>query len=340
MPKTFTSYLIGFLVILALVLVTLLLYVAFDSYRSGNQELFVDSAVGVIAIIAAVVAGWRASLLQERLQHDREEARRSASRLEKQRLDERFAEAVQHLSSEKTETQIGGLLALDRMLHSTPSVEERWQITQMVEFYIRRKCLMDSMQDPIPLPEHVQVAVQVICKRPLSKEPRPLNLSNLALCSLRAPSPANLASADFSGSDLSNSIIRMACLTNSNFEDTNLSGAQMDGADLSKSNLTSANLTRTRLSSARLTQAKLDSALLTGTDFENAQLEDASLTSSTLSEVAFRSAHLAHVDFSSTESITRTDFTGARMAGASMRVTDISNVGLSSRQKAEVDHLP
>ena len=142
------------------------------------------------------------------------------------------------------------------------------------------------------------------------------NLSNVNLTDADL-SNTNLTDANLSDADLIN-----ATLTDSDLTDSDLTGANLTDSDLTGANLTDANLTDANLSGADLRFANLTNATLTRADLSNAGLTGADLSGYDLTNVNLSGAILTSSD------LTRADLSNADLRDATLTRADLSNADL------------
>lgn len=85
---------------------------------------------------------------------------------------------------------------------------------------------------------------------------------------------ANLHSANLSGANLTETVLKLANLTNANLHSANLTNADLGYADLGYANLTSSNLDGANMTSSKLGYADLSGANLTDADLAGATWTD------------------------------------------------------------------
>ncbi|MBB5929336.1 pentapeptide repeat-containing protein [Streptomyces echinatus] len=190
-------------------------------------------------------------------------------------VTDRFTKALERLGSEHLYVRIGGVLALEQILHDAP--EQAMHAARVLGAFIRDRApgrasspVRDRGPYPVvaPLPnrpdEDVQAALTALT-RPSSRryvdQPSRIDLSGL-----------HLQGADLTGADLSGIVCNDADLTDTQLAASTLTNAYLDGVILAGANLTRANLTGARLNKANLTGARLLGADCTGAQFEDANL--------------------------------------------------------------------
>jgi hypothetical protein len=182
--------------------------------------------------------------------------------LQDRHLTERFSKAIDHLGSEHTSLQLGGIYALERIAKDSPKDYET--IMQVLSAFVRDKAkriIKDGWDEYVDkdLPIQIQSTLTVIERNNRSLSMTDLCFTNLSKAYLRR---ANLGEVNFRGTDLRNA---------------NLSGANLNRANLSQANLIGAKLVGTDLGGANLNEAKLGGADLRGANLSGADLFGADL---------------------------------------------------------------
>lgn len=195
-------------------------------------------------------------------------------------LTERFSKSVEHLGSDKIDTRLGGIYALEQIANDASKYH--WTIAKILSNFIRGKCTINDdveITSNSPIFEEtdvdVQAALTVLSKRKIGQYPQveKIDLRRVKLSSVE------IQGADLSGANLSETYLRGA-----NLRGANLSGADLSRADLRGADLRDANLSRANLSRANLGVASLIGANLSGADMSYAVLFRASLNRANLSE--------------------------------------------------------
>src|SRR5664280_1195154 len=176
-------------------------------------------------------------------------------------LTDRYTKAVEQLGSDKIEVRLGGIYALERLMHDSPT--DQPTIVEVLAAYIRQHA---------PL-SHPALAVSAAPAPSASTRPRLVG-------SRRAPRPVQPDRPDADVQAALTVLGRRTAVAAENPIDltgTHLTGAQLDGANLTRARFSEANLTGARLWRANLTDARLGGANLTDARLWRANLTDARL---------------------------------------------------------------
>jgi uncharacterized protein YjbI with pentapeptide repeats len=316
------------------------------SARSNGRDSGLKLATGVGAIAAALLAWGRLELSKD------------------EQDSERYSKAIDHLSSDQPDAQLGGLYALER-LATTSARDQQGTIVEVLSAFVRRSGpnkLVDE-QDTAPHEPAIQVqaALTILGRHDWSHRvdlssadlgranledsnftDAFLTRANLAQASLNQ---ANLTRANLIGANLAGAYLRSANLNSAVLSCADLSGADVDRADFTNAKLTIANLTKAtlrkatltgadlsdaNLKGANLTKAQLDGAQLNGADLTGANLTDANLTGAMLYDVNLTGANLTGAEFKGAE-LNGADLTGADLTEANLTAQQsISTKGISS----------
>jgi hypothetical protein len=221
-------------------------------------------------------------------------ANRAQQRLTEQgQVTERFGSDIDLLGSNELDVRVGGIYALERLMHDSPADEAK--IVEVLSAFIR-----DHSPESLTAGSHV-ITSPCRAGRTISKgrPPHPSNDAQAALVVL-GRRPVFVADQPHIDIDLTWAGIAGASLLHAN----------LDGADLRCAGLTRAYLIDASLRGASLRWAYLISADLTG-----ANLTGAHLPYTDLSRAKFIRADLAGADLTGAK-LTGADFTGADLTGA------------------------
>jgi hypothetical protein len=226
-------------------------------------------------------------------------------------ITDRYSKAIEQLGDEKVEVRLGGIYALERLMHDSPA--DQPTIMETLAAFVRQhappssRLALPARGTPPRAPAHptedVQAVLTVLGRRnPVDKE-RPIDLSRTDLTGARLVGAtlthadlgeatltgarlggADLTDADLSEAELTNADLGEATLTRASLVGATLTGARLGGATLTGARLGGANLTGAFVVGADLTQANLGGAALTGADFFEAILTGADLIEGALSE--------------------------------------------------------
>jgi hypothetical protein len=164
------------------------------------------------------------------------------------------------------------------------SEKDHATIVQLLASFIRRGSPMpkgvEENSDPV-VPDDVKAALMVIGNRPARQEDFRIDLANTCLRHLSL-SDTNFEEADFSGSDLSYSVMLSTNFRRARFSDASLCYVVAHGVDLDSSRLQGANLYHSDLTDAKLGYAYLRKADLTAVTLKGADMAGASLVDTVL----------------------------------------------------------
>ncbi|GAA2128864.1 pentapeptide repeat-containing protein [Actinomadura napierensis] len=225
---------------------------------------------------------------------------------------DRFAKALERLSSDELYVRIGGIHALEQVMRDSPALLT--DVTQVLGAFIRHHTpAVGHAPPPSPArdrfwksrrrttapptlpsrpPADVQAALVAIGRRPRGRihtSPPSFGSATPVLVDL---TDLHLRGADLGGLNLRGVVFRGADLQDSRFTEADLRDACLEHADLRESSLWEADLR-----GAWFTQADLREAGLVGADLRNARLGGADLRGARLGaleprwERAFRIAH-------------------------------------------------
>jgi pentapeptide repeat protein len=194
-------------------------------------------------------------------------ANRAQQQLTEQgQITDRFGRAIDQLGSDKLDVRLGGVYALERLMHDSSADEPN--IIEVLSAYIRDHTHNSAeshattwKSPPVHVSTDVQAALTVLGRRP-----DPIHHHNIDL------TYADIADAYLGGADLVGANLGVANLTHAYLAGANLAGANLVGANLSGTYLTGAYLYRADLRDANLTHAWLVGANLAGAKFYGANL--------------------------------------------------------------------
>ena len=253
--------------------------------------------LGGMALFIGAVTLWR------HIQRNMDNAQMS-------QFTERFTKAVELLGSDKIETRLGGIYALERI--SRDSERDHWTIVETFTAFIRVHRTWRDFQDPSPVPEDIEVILQVLGRRPRTYgqgEAQPLELSGT---DLRFGNFTNghFEGAQFHRSQLDSTRMRGTFLTSADlvgvhFDEADLTGASLERADLSEATIRDSVLVRARLEYAKLIKTNFEGsnlglAVLKGADARQASFERADLSGADFTGVNLRMANIYDADLDHT----------------------------------------
>jgi uncharacterized protein YjbI with pentapeptide repeats len=277
--------------------------------------------IGFMAFMIAAIALWR------RIERNLEAAQDS-------QITERFTRAVDLLGSDKIETRLGGIYALERITRD--SERDHWTIMETLTAFIRVhrpwREVFDQSAESAALPTDIQVILTVIGRRGLTYqhgEDQRLNLAGTDLRLALLPgahlegvqlSLAHLESSRLQGAWLRDADLSGACLTDADLANAVMANADLAGAVLKDATLCGVNLVDAKLMKANFEGCNLGQADLHGVDARSANFENADL-----SEVNFTGANLRHANLAGA------NFHGTVLCQADLRFAR----GITEQQLAE-----
>ncbi|MFK0050083.1 pentapeptide repeat-containing protein [Streptomyces sp. NPDC090741] len=273
----------------------------------------------------------------------------------------RFNAAIGNLGSSSVDVRLGGIYALDRIMHD--SARDQPTVVSVLSAYVRRRAPLPTGTKSTegPPPAEIDAVMNVLAgRRPEYDKGLSINLSHTDLSGW-TPSYAHgergisLVGADLTGTDLSDTNLsdaqlRGAYISEANLRNADLNGANLSGADLGMTNLREASLIDANLSDASfcgysdpvqcadLTDVTFDNANLTGAMLAAADLTKATLCSGnffidirTGRERGGGCARLTHADLANAN-LSKVDLSGVALNGA-----DLSNANLSKANLTGAD---
>ena len=251
-------------------------------------------------------------------------ANREQQRLTEQgQVTERFGRAVDQLGSGTLDIRLGGVYALERLMHDSPADEAN--LLEVLSAYIRdhtgaptapARATTSAPSSPHPATD-VQAALTVIGRRPAPASHQGIDLTDTNVTGARL-TRANLAGADLISMDLTRAGLAGANLTSADLTSADLTSAQLAGAHLDGADLTRAHLTRADLFDAYLAGAQLYGAYLADTQLYGAQLTYANLYGVDLTHANLTRADLTHAR------LIRADLTDAKVDGTDFTAADLT----------------
>jgi len=180
-----------------------------------------------------------AKTAQKSLYLTEETARKNILIAEEGKITDRFSKAVELLGSDKLDTRLGGIYALERIARD--SQKDHWTVMEVLTAFVRENApLASGKKVTATTPrEAIQAAMTVIGRRKWTEtETQQLNLQyvNLEECILRNAnlSKANLRGTKFFRSDMDGAILTDTFLSGVNLVATNLNKVVLNGAMLCK----------------------------------------------------------------------------------------------------------
>ncbi|MFI0914348.1 pentapeptide repeat-containing protein [Streptomyces abikoensis] len=283
-------------------------------------------------------------------------------------ITNRYNTAITNLGSRSPYIRMGGVYALDRIMHDS-SRDERAIIPVLSE-YVHKEAPHPPEGPPSKesrITVDVQAALSVIGDRPTGSQTGDLvDLNGVDLRGLQSIFPlrddavVNLRDASLNSINLQNGVIWKFDLTNANLESaklskllfqysnlteagtskSDLSGSTCDQSDLTNAILIGANLRSATLGSddegvdsCILRKANLSGADLTKANLDRTNLEEVNFTGANLTQAKFVNAKMHGVILSTMEpsrpsKIIGVDFTHADLRDADLRWMDLSSCDL------------
>ncbi|MBE8519242.1 pentapeptide repeat-containing protein [Amycolatopsis sp. H6(2020)] len=194
---------------------------------------------------------------------------------------DRFNSAIDHLGSSEETTRAGGIRALDRILHDSPT--DRNRVLESLTGFLRHRTTGSGQ------PGHDDINAAIAALRNRGTPPRRTTEYPLDLRGVRLPE-ANLRGALLRRADLG--------------DHAELTGATLAGADLREARLAQATLINANLTDVVLAGADLRGARVVGADLSGAILTGADLTEATFTGAILIGADLRATDLSRTKDLT------------------------------------
>ncbi|MET7816272.1 pentapeptide repeat-containing protein [Streptomyces sp. NPDC005395] len=171
-------------------------------------------------------------------------AQKQAELSAEQQVNDRYVKAIELLSSERPTSRVGGLYALERIMHDSPKDHET--VVKVLAAFVRQFAVKpDSAENqasgPLRPPADIQAAMTIIGHRPERNEDFEIDLRHAYLrgCEL---TKCNFANADFSDAnlqdtsltevDFSHAVFREADFSNSNWDRVKMTWAHLSGSRL------------------------------------------------------------------------------------------------------------
>ncbi len=243
-------------------------------------------------------------------------------------VTDRFVKALERLGSDQMYVRIGGVIALEQIVHDAP--DQATHATQVLNAFIREraprtapKLLPPSIPPRLPSKPaaDVQQALTALTRPQSRHHVNPDQHPDLAALHLTGAwlGGVDLTDAWLVGAHFTRAWLHKADLTRGQLDGVDLTDAQLGGANLTRSQLGGANLTRAWLYGADLTDARLDGANLT-----DARLDGANLTDAWLDGADLTRAWLYGADLRRAVSLTVEQVVSARPGSSTMLPSEIA----------------
>jgi hypothetical protein len=115
-------------------------------------------------------------------QESAEAARRTLELTEQGQVTDRYTKAIEQLGSGTPDMRIGGVYALERI--AGDSARDHPTVMEVLTAFVRERCRLPSELGPAddlpgPLAADIQAALDVICRRRIERDSRPINLARV-----------------------------------------------------------------------------------------------------------------------------------------------------------------
>jgi uncharacterized protein YjbI with pentapeptide repeats len=228
-------------------------------------------------------------------------------------ITDRFTKATDQLGSDKIDTRLGGIYALERIARDSQA--DQGPVMEVLTAFVREHAPVPqtgAASATTTVSTDVQAVLTVVGRRKVSNDPTTHRLNLEA---------THLDEADLTGAFLGGANLTGAFLTGAFLEGANLTGANLGGANLTGAYLEGANLTDAFLTEANLTGAFLGRANLTGAFLLSANLTDAFLRGANLTHAYLEGANLLDA------TLTEANLTGANLTDANLTGANLTGVG-------------
>jgi hypothetical protein len=293
------------------------------NWWTQNSEGVRDLVLTVGAVVGFFLLMWRnwnvhrqagaaleqsnAALEQAKIAERRHESQVEADR--ERRITDSVTRAVEQLGSNKLETRLGAIYALERI--AKESARDHWPIMETLTAFVRERAPRTEKEGGGPETD-VQVALTVIGRRRLEHD------------------------TDGQCLDLVRANLRGAILSGGHMEHANFSDAQLQVSQLVEAHLEYERLWDAYLQHALLRGVYLEHADLTGAHMEDANLEVARLKGAILNQAHLDNARLQSADLRDTfmfgVRLSGAELFGADLTGAQGLVQDELNKAWSDRE--------
>lgn len=270
---------------------------------TGFRTVIVAVGAGAVAAIGLYYTDRNFRHSRDILEHMREKDGEQAELTREGQVIDRYSSAIKMLSAEPTTEKLGGIYALERIMHDSPKYHST--IVEVLVAFVRANAQtgntaqVDAINERIP--DHLSAAATVLGRRPERGEPFRIDLrrtylhrADLKGIKLRRCRLGNsvLDKADMRGIDLSE-----GWLGNASLKGAYMSSAYLGSAVLTKADLTEVDLSKGSLPRADLRNAVLRHAVLKAANLVNADLRDVDLTGANLESADLSGADLRGAKF-------------------------------------------
>ncbi|MFE4817827.1 pentapeptide repeat-containing protein [Streptomyces sp. NPDC056704] len=235
-------------------------------------------------------------------------------------VTERFTAAIDQLGSGSLDIRLGGLYALQRIMHDSP--KDQPSIVNILSAYMRTHGSRPQGRGNVApkLKEDIATAASIIGSRNVKYDGEAeVDWRDLYIQGLKLPR-ASLAGVYLRGADISRS----------DFSD----------GDLDKGNLSKMKAAKASFERASLRGAILDGSILTAANLRRSKLYGASLKGVELYESSLREANLSHANMEKGK-LAYANLNGANLSWARLGYSDISGANLDGADlsNADLTHL-
>ncbi|MEU0029697.1 pentapeptide repeat-containing protein [Streptomyces sp. NPDC006335] len=262
---------------------------------------------------------------------------------EQGQITTRFNAAINNLGSASTDVRLGGIYALERIMHD--STRDHPRVVSVLSAYLRlhASATKSGKSGNDRLPADVDAVMNVLAGRKAERDKGlTINLSHIDLRGWApAYSPArrgiNLVSADLTGSEL-----EQADLSYAQLDHAFLAEADLSGVDLTQARLRDAQVWATNLRGVSFLDADLSGAVFCNgsTPAQCADMGDASFAGADLSQAALSGANLAKATLCPTVGVFLQDARSGKQVGAKcarLRGTDLQRANLEGLNLSRAD---
>ncbi|UNN02047.1 pentapeptide repeat-containing protein [Rhodococcus opacus] len=228
--------------------------------RMMTSPVFWQAVVGLATAVAAITA---VVISSRNLSASTDQFELQQRQQQQQQASDRFARAMDQLSSDRLETRLGAIYSLEEVARDFPA--QHPAVFEVITAYVRTHTPASvACAGPTPPAADAQAAVTVIGRRDIGRD---------------GPTRIDLSHSCLAGAHLSHAHLSHAHLSHADLSGTDLLAADLVGGDLRCATLTGADLRGTDLSNKILYDVVLTGADLRGTDLSGvANLIGANLT--------------------------------------------------------------
>ncbi len=286
---------------------------------TGFRTVIVAVGAGVVAAIGLYYTDRNFRHSRDILTHVREKDSEQAELTREGQVIDRYSSAIKMLSADPTTEKLGGIYALERIMHDSPKYHST--IVEVLVAFIRANAqtgnVVQEGEIDERMPDHLSAAATVLGRRPDRDEPFRIDLRRAYLRGV------DLKGAKLRRCRLGNSALEKADMRGIDLSGGWLGGASLKGAYMSSACLESAVLTKVDLTEVDLSKGSLPRADLRNSILRNAVLKTANLVNADLRDADLTGANLELADLSGA------DLRGAKFDGAILDRATIAGARLS-----------